>query len=158
IDNVDLRYANHYQGKGLDVSYGLTLNNNPTVSDIYNTSPAWSFPFASSSVAITPNAATLIDGGLAQQVAGLGGYSLWNNTLYAEIAGYATADGALSIFRAGTDKSTDAVLSGTAPYWRVALQHTWDEGKHSAMIGTYGINARKFPDSLDPAGPSDRYR
>jgi len=26
------------------------------------------------------------------------------------------------------------------------------------MIGTYGIVARKFPDSLDPTGPTDRYR
>ena len=83
---------------------------------------------------------------------------MWNHTLYAEIAGYGTADGALSVFRAGTDKTTDAVLDGTAPYWRLALQHVWDEGVHSAMIGTYGIVARKFPDSLDPAGPTDRYR
>jgi hypothetical protein len=29
---------------------------------------------------------------------------------------------------------------------------------HSAMIGTYGILARKFPDSLDPVGQIDRYR
>ena len=25
------------------------------------------------------------------------------------------------------------------------------------MIGTYGIDAKKFPDSLDPSGPTDRY-
>ena len=61
-------------------------------------------------------------------------------------------------FRAGTDKTTDAVLDGSAPYWRLALQHVWSEGKQSAMIGTYGINARKFPDSLDPTGPRDRFR
>jgi hypothetical protein len=158
IDNVDVRFANHYEGGGMDVSYGLTLNNNPTVSDIYNTSPAWGFPFASSSVAVTPNAAPLIDGGLAQQVAGLGIYAMWNKTLYTEVAAYRTADGAFSLFRAGTDKSTDAVLDGSAPYWRVALQHVWDEDRQSAMIGTYGIMARKFPDSLNPTGPSDRYR
>ena len=40
----------------------------------------------------------------------------------------------------------------------LALQHLWGEGRHSAMIGTYGINARKFPDSLDPTGPTDRFR
>ena len=158
VDNVDIRAAGHFEGDGLDVSYGMTVNNNPTVSDIYNTTPAWSFPFASSSVAVAPNAATLIDGGLAQQVAGLGAYAMWNRTLYAEIAGYGTADGALSVFRAGTDKTTDAVLDGTSPYWRLALQHVWDEGVHSAMIGTYGIVTRKFPDSLNPTGPTDRYR
>lgn len=157
IDNVDIRLAGRSKGDDSDIAYGLTLNNNPTVSDIYNTTPAWGFPFASSSVAVTPNAATLIDGGLSQQVVGLGPYAMWKNTLYTEVAWYRTADGAFSIFRAGTDKSTDAVLSGTAPYWRLALQHLWGEGVHSAMIGTYGIDARKFPDSLDPTGPTDRY-
>ena len=158
IDNVDLRYADHFEREGNKLTYGVTINNNPTVSDIYNTTPAWGFPFASSSVAVAPNAAVLIDGGLSQQVVGFGAYTLWNDTLYAEIAGYRTADSAFSIFRAGTDKTTDAVLDGYAPYWRLALQHTWGEGKHSAMIGTYGINVRKFPDSLDPTGPTDRFR
>jgi len=158
VDNVDVRAASHFEGKGIDLSYGLTLNNNPSVSDIYNTTPAWSFPFASSSVAVAPNASALIDGGLAQQVAGLGAYAMWNHTVYAEVAGYRTADRALSVLRAGTDKTTDAVLDGIAPYWRLALQHAWDESRQSAMIGTYGIVARKFPDSLDPTGPTDRYR
>jgi hypothetical protein len=158
IDNVDIRLANQFKHEGTELSYGLTLNNNPTVSDLYNTTPAWGFPFASSRVAVSPNAAPLIDGGLGQQVAGLGPYALWNETLYAEIAAYRTADKAFSIFRAGTDKATDAVLGGNAPYWRLALQHVWGEGTHSAMLGTYGINARKFPDSLDPTGPTDRFR
>jgi len=157
IDNVDLRFAKNFARGDLDLAYGLSLNNNPTVSDIYNTTPAWGFPFASSSVAVAPNAATLIDGGLGQQVVGLGVYAMVNQTLYAEIAPYRTADGAFSIFRAGTDKTTDAVLKGTAPYWRLALQHAWNEGTHSMMIGTYGIDARKFPDSLDPTGPTDRF-
>jgi hypothetical protein len=158
VDNTDLRYADHLSNGAWDVAYGVTVNNNPTLSDIYNTTPAWGFPFASSSVAVTPNAATLIDGGLAQQVVGIGAYSLWNQTLYAEVAAYRTADKGLSIFRAGTDKTTDAVLSGAAPYWRFALQHVWGGGTHSAMIGTYGMDARKFPDSLAPTGPTDRFR
>ena len=158
IDNVDLRAANRSKIGGVDASYGITINNNPTVSDVYNTTPAWEFPFASSSVAVTPNASTLIDGGLEQQVVGAGAYALLGGTLYVEVAAYRTADGAFSLFRAGTDKSTDAVLEGAAPYWRLALQHAWGEGgTHSAMIGTYGIDARKFPDSLDPTGPTDRF-
>lgn len=158
VDNVDVRVAGHFEGGGVNLGYGVTVNNNPTVSDLYNTTPTWGFPYASSSVAVAPNASTLIDGGLAQQVAGIGVYTMWNQQLYAEAAGYRTADGALSVFRAGTDKATDAVLDGTAPYWRLALQHGWEEDKHTAMIGTYGIVARKFPDSLAPTGPSDRYR
>jgi hypothetical protein len=157
VDNVDLRAASGYSAGNTDVAYGLTINNNPTVSDIYNSTPAWGFPFTSSGVAVAPNAATLVDGGLAQQVVGLGAYAMWNQLLYTEIAGYRTADGAFSLFRAGTDKSTDAALSGVAPYWRLALQHVWNEGTHSLMIGTYGIDVRRFPDGLDPTGPTDRY-
>jgi len=44
IDNVDIRYANHFKREGTDLTYGLTVNNNPTVSDIYSTTPAWGFP------------------------------------------------------------------------------------------------------------------
>jgi hypothetical protein len=158
VDNIDLRVAGHFQGARTDVGYGITVNNSPTVSDPYNSTPVWGFPYASSSVAVAPNAATLIDGGLAQQVVGLGAYALWNRSVYTEAAAYRTADGAFSIFRAGTDKATDAVLDGAAPYWRLALQQGWDEGTHTAMVGTFGLVARTFPDSLDPTGPTDRYR
>src|SRR5205823_11049051 len=85
IDNVDLRYADHRKLGATDLAYGLTVNNNPTVSDIYNTTPAWGFPFASSRVAVAPNAAGLIEGGLGQNVAGLGGLRSCASTLVAEV-------------------------------------------------------------------------
>jgi hypothetical protein len=157
VDNVDIRVADRYNRNGLDVAYGLSLNNNPTMSDIYNTTPVWGFPYASSSVASTPIAQTLIEQGLAQQVAGLSVYSLWNRTFYAELGGYRTADGVFSILRAGVDRSSAAALDGTAPYWRLALQHEWDGGTQSAMAGTYGLRTRKFPDPLSPSGPTDTF-
>lgn len=157
IDNVDVRVAERYSGSGLDVMYGLSLNNNPTMSDIYNSTPVWGFPFASSRVAPTPFAHTMIEQGLAQQVAGLSVYSLWNRTLYAELGGYRTADGVFSILRAGVDRTTAAALDGTGPYWRLALQHEWD-GTQSAMVGTYGLRVKKFPDPLDPHGLTDSFR
>lgn len=154
IDNVDLRLANRYHDKALDVMYGLSLNNNPTMSDIYNTTPVWGFPYASSSVAPVPAASPLIQGGLAQQVAGLSAYSLWNGTLYAEAGGYRTANKSLSVFRAG---DVGNLLKGVAPYWRLALQHEWDEGTHSAMVGTYGLRAKKYPDPTNPTGLTDTF-
>ena len=157
IDNVDLRVTNRYNKHGLDVMYGLSLNNNPTMSDIFNTTPVWGFPFAGSGVAPTPAAATLIEGGLAQQVAGLTAYSMWNRTVYVEVGGYRTADRGLSVFRAGIDRNSAAALQGVAPYWRLALQHEWDEGNNSAMVGTYGFNAKKYPDPSDPTGSTDRF-
>lgn len=158
IDNVDLRYANTYKSDKLNVAYGISLNNNPTVSDIYNTTPVWGFPFASSSVTPSPVASTLIQEGLGQQVVGLNAYSMWNRTLYAELGAYATADGLFNILREGVPRNEAAVLQGTAPYWRIALQHEWQEGTQSAMLGTFGINAKKYPDPLSPSGPTDQYR
>jgi hypothetical protein len=158
IDNVDLRLADRYKSESIDVTYGLSLNNSPTMSDIYNTTPVWGFPFAGSAVAPTPAASTLIQEGLAQQVAGLSAYSMWNRTLYAEFGGYRTADRGLSVFRAGIDRSEAAVLSGIAPYWRLALQHEWDEGAQSAMVGAFGLSAKKYPDPTTPTGLTDKFR
>jgi hypothetical protein len=61
------------------------------VQDVWNTVPAWSFPFMSSGSAPSGNAATLIDGGFGQQVVGLGAYGLWNNLLYTELTAYRSA-------------------------------------------------------------------
>jgi hypothetical protein len=156
-DNVDIRFANRYAGNGLDVAWGVSLNNSPTMSDIYNSTPVWGFPFVSSSVAATPAASTLIEGGLAQQVAGLSAYSMWNRTVYAELGGYQTADGVFSILRAGTDRSTAAALRGTAPYGRLALQHEWDDASQSAMVGAFGLRVKKYPDPLNPNGATDTF-
>ena len=157
VDNVDLRLAGRYVRTDLDVSYGLSVNNNPTVSDLYNSTPVWGFPFATSAVAATPAAATLVEQGLAQQVAGVSAYALWNHTLYVELGGYRTADGVASLLRAGVDRSKAAVLRGMAPYWRLALQREWDGGTQSAMLGTFGLVARKYPDPLDLSTPTDRF-
>ena len=155
IDNVDLRYANTIEEAAL--VYGFTLHNNPMVQDVYNTGPTWGFPYASSGVAVAPNAATALES-LGQQVAGLGAYGLWRNTLYGEVSLYRTADQAFSLLRAGTDKSGDAALKGYNPYWRLALQHEWDDGTQSAMIGAYGMTAKQYPDNTVLSGPTNRFR
>ena len=70
IDNVDLRWAKHASLADRDLLFGVTLHNNPTVQDVWNTVPAWGFPFMGSDVAPSPAASTQIDGALGQQVAG----------------------------------------------------------------------------------------
>jgi hypothetical protein len=157
VDNVDVRYADHVGEGDKGLIYGFTLNNNPSVQDVYNTGPAWGFPFASSGVALAPNASTAIEG-LGQQVAGIGAYGMWHNLVYAEFTAYRTADRAFSALRAGTDRASAAALKGYNPYWRLALQHEWDDAKHSAMIGAYGLTVQRYPDNTDPTGPTDRFR
>src|SRR5260370_40209979 len=73
IYNTDIRYARQRQLAGKNWVYGLTLNNNPTVEDLWNTTPAWGFPFISSDIAPTPTAAPIIQGTLGQDVAGICG-------------------------------------------------------------------------------------
>src|SRR5208283_3830906 len=63
--------------------YGVSINNNPTVQDLWNSTPAWRFPYASSAVAPTPTASPLIDGVLAQKVVGATAYAMWDDVVYA---------------------------------------------------------------------------
>lgn len=157
IDNVDLRYANHLSLGKDDLLYGFTLHNNPQVQDVYNTTSTWGFPYASSPTANVPAAAPLIEN-LGQQVAGGGVYALWRNTLYAEVTAYRTSNHLFSPLRLGIDKASAAALDGYNPYWRLALQHEWEGGKQSAMIGTYGLVAKVFPDNQLLTGPTDHFR
>ncbi len=148
--NADIRYANQGKLGSKELIYGFSLNNNPTVQDLWNTTPAWGFPWASSEVVPTPAAATLIEGGLAQQVAGLGAYAMWDNHVYGEFSVYRSAP-------QGGSHPPDAgafnTLRGVAPYWRAALQHTW--GAQYLELGTYGMSTRLYPTGV--TGTSDRY-
>ncbi|RFP09068.1 cytochrome C [Duganella sp. BJB488] len=157
IDNVDLRYANHVDIGKHDLLYGFTLHNNPQVQDVYNTVSAWGFPFASSPTANAPAASPLVSN-LGQQVAGMGADIVWRNTLYAELTAYHTSNRLFSPLRLGVPRDTAAALDGYNPYWRLALQHEWDGGKHSAMVGTYGLVADVFPDNKVLTGPTDHFR
>jgi hypothetical protein len=157
IDNVDLRYANHLGIMGHDLLYGFTLHNNPQVQDVYNTVSTWGFPYSSSPTANVPAAAPLIEN-LGQQVAGGGAYVMWRNTLYAEFTAYRTSNHLFSPLRLGIDRDSAASLDGYNPYWRLALQHEWEGGKQSAMIGTYGLIAHVFPNNRLLTGPTDHFR
>src|SRR6202158_4066077 len=80
-DNTDIRYAHKRTLGGKELVYGLDLNNNPTVEDLWNSTPAWGFSWVSDDWAPTPTAAPILTS-LGQDVAGFGGYAMWNNHLY----------------------------------------------------------------------------
>lgn len=150
IDNVDIRYANHGTWRGRDVLLGVTLHNNPTVQDVWNTVPAWSYPFMSSGTAPSSIASTLIDGGLEQQVLGIGAYSLYNNVLYTELTAYRSAPQGVA---APLDTTAENTTKGVIPYWRAALQHAGQDTYW--MIGTFGFAAQLYPAGV--TGPVNRY-
>jgi hypothetical protein len=150
LDNTDVRAVARPELFGKPLILGLTLNNNPTVSDVYNTTPAWGFPAAAPAdgTALTPGAGPQI-AGLGQAVGGVGGYFYWNNLLYGEMAVYRTArQGVFQFLGAGTQ--TDPVIQDVAPYWRVFVQKQW--GKQSLEVGHFGMVSRNL--SPSPKGPS----
>ena len=142
-DNVDVRYANTAKLGTVDVIYGITGNNNPTVQDPWNTTPAWGFPFAGSTVAPGPGASTLIDGTLAAHVAGAGAYAFVNDMLYMELSGYRTINyNALN--KLGINPfDAPGTIDGIAPYWRIAMEPHW--GNHWLEFGAFGMSARVHP-------------
>ena len=150
-DNTDIRYANQTRLASKSFNYGLTLNNNPTVQDLWNSTPAWGFPYASSSAVPGPAAATIIDGGLAQEVVGLGAYALWNSLLYGEASVYRSTPQGGPV---PPDSTSMGTINGVSPYWRLALQHQWP-GKY-LEIGTYGLFTELYPVGI--MGKTDDYQ
>lgn len=151
IDNVDLRYARQGTMGGKELIYGLTLNNNPTVQDLWNTTPAWGFPFTASAVAPAPAAGAKIDGAFAQGVVGLGAYAMYDGTYYVELAGYGAAPQGAAL---PLDSSAANTPRGASPYWRVAVQHQWSNNTY-LMVGAYGMDAYVYPTGI--TGPTDHY-
>jgi len=151
-DNTDIRYANH-KGTllGKPITYGVSMNNNPTVEDLWNSTPAWGFPFTGSNSAPTPSAGALINGGLAQDVAGVGGYAMWNEHWYLAGTMYRSEHIGGAQPNAGTGFGIN--VRGVAPYWRAAWQTSTKN--NYLEIGSYGIHVKSTPNSV--VGLMDSY-
>jgi hypothetical protein len=148
-DNTDIRYARPVSVGGHTLIWGISANNNPTVQDVWNTIPAWSFPYISSAVAPQPTATPFINATYAQQVAGLSAYAFVDDMYYFEFGGYRPLSNKTQL-ALGVDVSGQSPISGTAPYWRVAAEK--NIGNHSLEIGTFGLAAQVSPLGLSQAG------
>jgi len=153
LDNTDIRFANQLDVWDAPITYGLSFNNNPTVQDLWNTTPAWGFPYTGSAFQIYPGASALIDGQFAGQVGGASAYAMINNLLYLEAGGYTSLNNSvqkgLGVADAGQQQ-----IDGGAPYWRAALQYDWKG--HYFSVGHYGMSANVFP-GRDQTNGTDRY-
>jgi hypothetical protein len=165
-DQFDLRYADRFIDLHRDLIIGASLNNNPGVTDVWNT---FNSAFASVPgyvpVSNPKGAGPFVDvptkpilQGLGPSAAGVNVYAFWNDTLYGELGTYQTSNGPFSFLSQGiSDANMSTKLKGHFnPYWRVALNHDW--GANSAMIGLYGINVETFANAPDTGGPTIRYR
>ncbi len=91
IDNTDIRFADVTTLYGQSVIYGLSVNNNPGVQDLWNGTPAWGQPFVTSPAMLTPSATSRIEGAMAQSVAGVSVYAFVNQSIYGEFGVYRSA-------------------------------------------------------------------
>jgi hypothetical protein len=155
-DNSDIRYANSTKLFQKDLSYGIDLNNNPTMEDLWNSTPAWGFPWVGSSWAPAPNAGALINGGLAQDVAGIGAYAMLDNHLYIDATAFRSAHLGVTLPNTGVDGSGAPLsynIRGVAPYWRVAWQQ--NSKNNNLEVGTFGMYVKSTPGGI--SGLEDTY-
>ena len=152
-DNLDIRYADRLIDNHRDLIYGLTLHNNPGMQDVFNSAPAWGYGIVPGSTGVGDGAAPMLDGGLGQQVAGIGAYAYWNKTLYAELTGYRTGDGVFSFMTQGNGGQN--YIKGTNPYARLAFTKEW--GPNNLMLGLTHLDVKQYTDQTDLSGPTDHY-
>lgn len=153
MDNTDIRFANQAKLGGKTLVYGLDFNNNPTVEDLWNSTPAWGFPYISSDSAPGPITGALIDGGLAQDVAGVGVYGMYDDHLYLDVTAYRSMH--LGGAEPPDGNGFGINIHGVAPYARLAWQQQM--GSNTLFeIGGYGLYLRSYPNAI--TGPRDTYR
>lgn len=151
MDNTDIRFANvKTTAGGKEFVYGVTLNNNPTVEDLWNSTPAWGFPFMASDAAPSPSAAPIIES-LGQDVAGIGGYAMWNGQFYVAGTLYRSEHVGGGQPNPGADFPIN--IKGVAPYWRVAWQHSSPETQ--IEVGSFGMYLKSTPNAV--FGLEDKY-
>ncbi len=153
-DNMDLRAVTKGKLFGADTVFGLSLNNSPTVQDVWNTTPAWGFPYTSTDIGPGPDAAALIDDSLAQNTAGLSAYAWIDQKIYAEIGGYVSPS-AGTLRWLGADPTDPGSLKGVAPYGRIAWQGMLGGG--TAEVGAFALKANINPGRDMTSGFSDHY-
>jgi hypothetical protein len=142
-DNTDIRLARPTTIFNKPLFYGFTFNNNPGVADLWNTPPAWGYPFIPPELAVGNDAETQL-ASLGQAVAGAGAYAALNVTLNDMV--YAEGDLYKSLpnhtaYMLGVGPETS--IKGMIPYWRLALQHSW--GGSSLEVGTIGLVDNPYP-------------
>ena len=156
-DNMDLRYADRFIDANRDLIVGLSVNNNPSVSDPWSSAAAW--------MQYTPNASPtshqFVDGpfpgfGSGGNIAGATAYAYLNKSVYAELGFYGTANRAMSFMSAGIADVNRTKLGGTNPYWRLAYTREW--GPHNIMLGTSGMVAHVFDAGSDTSDLNNRGR
>lgn len=156
LDNTDIRIADEADWLGRNFVYGVSFNNGPTIQDLWNTTPAWSFPYtgASGALARTPAAGPII-GGLGGQVGGASLYAMIDDIVFLEAGAYGSfAKYAQKGMGQWNGVGSTVKIDGGAPYWRIALQKDWKG--HYVSLGHFGFRANVQPSGV-VASQTDRF-
>ena len=151
---ADIRAVHFFHLGGNEILLGIDSNNAPTVQDVWNSTPDWSFPFYSSPQTPGAPASPMIES-LASETGSIGAYALINRHFYVEASFYRVGTDFFRFMTAGTAFQSTGInyLEGYNPYWRGYWTET--HGPQSFMVGTFGMRANVFPDSSNPHGPTD---
>ena len=156
-DNVDIRAANSGTIGKVNVTYGLTATNNPSMADPWNTTPAWGFPYTDAGdFGKSPAADVMLDGTWAQHVMGAGGYGWFNNLVYAQLSGFWSLDPSTQgFFGIDPQDGVPGKIDSVAPYWRVAIEPHW--GNNWWEFGVFGMTASFKPYDLTQVNSANEY-
>ncbi len=150
-DNLDLRAVDRVTLFGSDVLIGLSMNNSPTVQDVWNSTPAWGFTYTSSALAPSPAASPLIAGGFSGNTLGITAFAWWDSRIYTEAGAYFTpGNGFLRALGASADAG---IIEGAAPYARAAFQQDW--GDQNYEVGAFALFANVHPPDVVSAATDD---
>ena len=147
MDMSDIRYVTHGTLAGKDTLFGIDLNNGPSFEDVWNSTPGYGWPYVENNAPATPEVPFMASDAVQTNVVGLGGYTYWNNQLYAFAGLYQAAS------QGNTPPNGDAI-SGTAPYVRLAWTPI-----DNFEVGAFGfVSKYKGDNSGSWAGPVQKYQ
>jgi hypothetical protein len=153
IDNTDIRavwrttFANSQS-----LIFALDANNNPTVQDVWNSTPAWGWPFFTAQGIPGAAAGPAIES-FGGNVVSFGSYIVYNDLLYLEGSVYHSAIQGATIPPNQNDPGTAGLIDGVAPYWRAALEHSF--GTNYVEVGTFGMAGHVHPTGV--FGPTNAF-
>lgn len=136
MDNADLRYARTTQLFSKTTIWGLDLDNSPTLEDVWNSTPAWGWPYVHNIAPVGPSGPFIGSGAVGGNTLGIGGYQYWNGLVYTYFG----------IFQAAPQGNTPAnyangaAISGAAPYYRIAFTPI-----NNFEIGSFGFFSNFHP-------------
>lgn len=151
LDQADVRYARSLKLGDKEMTVGLSLNTNPTLTDPFNTLGQWRFPYTSSDFNVGFGPSPMVES-LGGGVMGANAYAFYDDSIYAELGLYTNlSKKTLSVF------NTDDIgkFKGVGTYGRLA----WfkDRKRDNFSVGLLGFSADIQPDRTD-LGVADKYR